>query len=44
MTETAWLLQAAPGTVTVAGLLAQTAIYVIVIGAATLFDFYRRNF
>jgi ABC-type transport system involved in multi-copper enzyme maturation permease subunit len=44
MTETAWLLQAAPGTGTLAGLLVQTAIYVMVIGAAALFDFYRKNF
>ena len=44
MTQTAWLLESAPGAGTVAGILLQTAIYLVLIGAAALFDLYRKNF
>ena len=45
MTQTAWLVAGAPlDAVSLAGILAQTAIYVVFIVAAALFDLYRRNF
>jgi ABC-type Na+ efflux pump permease subunit len=44
MTETAWLLHGPPDSRALIGLLAQTAVYLVLIVAATLFDFYRRNF
>lgn len=44
MTETAWLLQGAPKAGALAALAAQAALYVALIGAAALFDLYRKNF
>lgn len=44
MTETGWLIQGAPGTGALAALAAQAALYVALIGAAALFDLYRKNF
>jgi ABC-type transport system involved in multi-copper enzyme maturation permease subunit len=44
MTQTAWLLESAPDAETLARILAQTAIYLVLIGAAALFDLYRKNF
>ena len=44
MTQTAWLLGPSPGGSVLGGVLGQTSIYVLLIGAASLFDLYRRNF
>jgi ABC-type transport system involved in multi-copper enzyme maturation permease subunit len=44
MTQTTWLLEPLPGTSVLGGVLGQTAIYLLLIGSATLFDLYRRNF
>jgi ABC-type transport system involved in multi-copper enzyme maturation permease subunit len=44
MTQTAWLLDSVPSAGAVAGILAQTAIYLVFIGAAALFDLHRKNF
>ena len=43
MTDAAWLLAGAPATGVLAGLAAQAALYVALIGAAALFDLYRKN-
>ncbi|MFM9966972.1 MAG: ABC transporter permease [Burkholderiales bacterium] len=44
MTLTSWLLDQAPTGGEIAQLLAQTLAYLILIGAATMVDLYRRNF
>ncbi len=44
MTQTAWLIGPPPGAGEVGGVLGQTAIYLLLIGSASLFDLYRRNF
>ena len=44
MTQTAWLLGPSPGAGVLGDVLGQTAIYLALIGAASLFDLYRRNF
>jgi len=44
MTQTNWLLGPAPGANALASTLAQTAIYLVLICAAALFDLYRKNF
>ena len=44
MTQTSWLLGPPPGMNALAGTLAQTTIYLVLIGAAALFDLYRKNF
>jgi hypothetical protein len=44
MTQTDWLLHVAPGAGALAALMAQAALYVALIGAAALFDLYRKNF
>jgi ABC-type transport system involved in multi-copper enzyme maturation permease subunit len=44
MTQTSWLLGPAPGGNALASTLAQTAIYLVLICAAALFDLYRKNF
>jgi ABC-type transport system involved in multi-copper enzyme maturation permease subunit len=44
MTDTAWLLQGAPGAGALAALAAQAGLYVVLVGAAALFDLYRKNF
>lgn len=43
MTQTTWLLGGAPGKV-VAAVFGQTAIYLVLICSAALFDLYRKNF
>lgn len=44
MTQTTWLLGPSPGVSVLGGVLGQTSIYLLLIGAASLFDLYRRNF
>ncbi|MBE0613435.1 MAG: ABC transporter permease [Burkholderiales bacterium] len=44
MTQTGWLIYDAPGTVDIAQLLAQTAVYVLLLCGAALFDLQRKNF
>jgi ABC-type Na+ efflux pump permease subunit len=45
MTQTAWLLDSsAPNPAVLGAVLGQTAIYAALIGAASLFDLYRKNF
>jgi len=44
MTQTTWLLESAPGASTLGAIVGQTAIYLVLIGAAALFDLYRKNF
>jgi ABC-type Na+ efflux pump permease subunit len=44
MTDTAWLLHGAPGAGALAALAAQAGVYVALIGAAALFDLYRKSF
>jgi ABC-type transport system involved in multi-copper enzyme maturation permease subunit len=44
MTQTAWLLGPSPDASTLGGVLGQTSIYLLLIGGASLFDLYRRNF
>ena len=44
MTQTTWLLDSAPGASTLGAIAGQTAIYLVLIGAAALFDLYRKNF
>ena len=43
MTQTAWLIEP-PGAGVLGGVLGQAAIYLVLIGSASLFDLYRRNF
>jgi len=43
MTQTGWLIDAAPDTATLASILAQTVIYVVLILGAALFDLYRQD-
>lgn len=43
-TQTGWLLGRAPAWITIAILVGQSALYVALIAAATMFDFQRRNF
>ncbi len=44
MTQTTWLLDSAPGASTLGAIVGETAIYLVLIGAAALFDLYRKNF
>jgi ABC-type Na+ efflux pump permease subunit len=44
MTDTAWLLHGAPGAAALTGLAGQAGLYVVLIGAAAMFDLYRKNF
>jgi ABC-type transport system involved in multi-copper enzyme maturation permease subunit len=44
MTQTSWLIGTAPGPSALAATVAQTAIYVVLICGAALFDLYRKNF
>jgi ABC-type transport system involved in multi-copper enzyme maturation permease subunit len=43
MTDTAWLLHGAPGADALVSVAAQTGVYVVLVGAAALFDLYRKN-
>ena len=44
MTQTGWLIYAAPTTAEIAQLLAQTAVYLLLVCGAALFDLQRKNF
>lgn len=44
MTQTTWLLGSAPGLGTLGHLVGQTALYLVLICSAALFDLYRKNF
>lgn len=44
MTQTAWLIYAAPTAAEIAQLLAQTAVYALLLCGAALFDLQRKNF
>jgi hypothetical protein len=44
MTQTTWLLGSAPGESTLGPVVGQTAIYLVLICSAALFDLYRKNF
>lgn len=44
MTQTGWLIYAAPGTHDILQVLAQTAVYTLLLCAAGLFDLQRKNF
>jgi hypothetical protein len=44
MTQTTWLVGPEPGLGTLGSVVAQTAIYLVLICSAALFDFYRKNF
>lgn len=44
MTQTAWLIYAAPTVAEIAQLLAQTAVYLLLLCGAALFDLQRKNF
>jgi ABC-type Na+ efflux pump permease subunit len=44
MTQTSWLLESPPGASALGPIVGETAIYLVLIGAAALFDLYRRNF
>jgi hypothetical protein len=44
MTQTTWLLEPAPGASALGPIVGETAIYLVLIGAAALFDLYRKNF
>ena len=44
MTLTGWLLEQPPSVSEISGLLLQTLVYLLLIGAATLVDLYRKNF
>jgi ABC-type Na+ efflux pump permease subunit len=43
MTDTAWLIQGPPPAGVLAAYAAQTALYVVLVSAAALFDLYRKN-
>jgi ABC-type transport system involved in multi-copper enzyme maturation permease subunit len=43
MTQTGWLIESAPDAATLAAVLAQTVIYVVLILGAALFDLYRQD-
>jgi hypothetical protein len=44
MTQTTWLLGPAPGAGTLGSVVGQTALYLVLICSAALFDLYRKNF
>jgi ABC-type transport system involved in multi-copper enzyme maturation permease subunit len=44
MTQTTWLLESPPGASALGPIVGETAIYLVLIGAAALFDLYRKNF
>ncbi len=44
MTQTSWLIYAAPTSAEILGLLAQTAVYLLFLCSAALFDLQRKNF
>jgi hypothetical protein len=44
MTQTGWLIYSAPSAPEIAQLLAQTAVYTLLLCSAALFDLQRKNF
>jgi hypothetical protein len=44
MTQTGWLIYGAPTPAEITGLLAQTAVYLLLLCGAALFDLQRKNF
>src|SRR5712691_1401348 len=44
MTQTTWLLESSSGASALGPIVGETAIYLVLIGAAALFDLYRKNF
>jgi ABC-type Na+ efflux pump permease subunit len=44
MTQTTWLLESPPGASALGPIAGETAIYLVLIGAAALFDLHRKNF
>ena len=44
MTQTTWLLESAPGVSVLGSVVGQTALYLVLICSAALFDLYRKNF
>jgi Cu-processing system permease protein len=44
MTQTTWLWEPGEGSAALVAVFAQTLIYLVLIGAASLFDLYRKNF
>jgi len=44
MTQTTWLLQSAPSVSILGAVVGQTALYLVLICSAALFDLYRKNF
>ena len=44
MTQTGWLVEAAPSSQVLGALVLQSALYVILIASAALFDLYRKNY
>jgi hypothetical protein len=44
MTQTGWLIYSAPSAAEIMGVLAQTAVYALLLCAAALFDLQRKNF
>ena len=44
MTQTPWLLGPAPGASALGSVVGQTALYLVLICSAALFDLYRKNF
>ena len=44
MTQTGWLIYGAPSSSEIIGVLAQTAVYLLLLCGAALFDLQRKNF
>src|SRR5260221_369233 len=44
MTQTTWLLESAPGASALGSVIGQTALYLVLICSAALFDLHRKNF
>ena len=44
MTQTSWLVEAAPSSQVLGALVLQSALYVVLIASAALFDLYRKNY
>jgi hypothetical protein len=44
MTQTTWLLESPPGASALGPIAGETAVYLVLIGAAALFDLHRKNF
>jgi Cu-processing system permease protein len=44
MTQTGWLVESPPGTDVLGPILLQTAVYLVLVGSAALFDLHRKNY